>query len=165
MRIQVLAVGRLKAGPERDLAERYRARSAALARGLGFVGPEIVELGEGRGRRADERQAEEAARIRERAAGSLLMLLDEGAPSPTSEALAARLAEARDASRPAAALVIGGPDGLHPGLKREAGWAFSFGRMTLPHQLVRVLVLEQLYRAFTIMAGHPYHRGGGGGEA
>lgn len=162
MRIQVVAVGRLKAGPERELAERYRARSAALARGLGFGGPDILELPEGRGRRSEDRQVEEAARIRERAGASALVLFDEAAAAPTSEAFAACLVEARDSGRPALAFVVGGPDGLHPALKAEAASLHAFGRMTLPHQLVRVLVLEQLYRSFTIIAGHPYHRGGGG---
>ncbi len=140
---------------------RYHARSAALARGLGFSGPDLLELPEGRGRRAEERQVDEAARIRDRAGGSHLWILDEAASSPTSDDVAMRLGQTRDAGRSALALVIGGPDGLLPALKAEAAWALSFGRMTLPNQLVRVLALEQLYRAFTIITGHPYHRSGG----
>ena len=56
------------------------------------------------------------------------------------------------------AFVIGGPDGLHPSLKAKAGARWSLGRITLPHQLVRVILAEQLYRAWSINAGHPYHR-------
>ena len=55
---------------------------------------------------------------------------------------------------------IGGPDGLDDGVRRQADLVLSFGAFTLPHQIVRVLVVEQLYRALTILAGHPYHRGG-----
>lgn len=162
MRLHVVAIGRLKAGPERDLAERYRARAVALARPLGFAGPEIVELPEGRARRPEERQADEAARLRERIGTSLTVILDEGAPPVGSEAFAARLVDWRDRGRTSVGFVIGGADGLAPDLKAGGGWSFCFGSLTLPHGLVRVLLLEQFYRAFTIMSGHPYHRAGGG---
>lgn len=162
MRLHVVAIGRLKAGPERDLAERYRSRAAALARPLGFVGPEITELPEGRARRPDERQVDEAVRLRDRIGASLPVILDEGAPSVGSEAFAQRLAGWRDGGRASVGFVIGGPDGLAPDLKASGGWSFCFGGLTLPHGLVRVLLLEQVYRAFTIIAGHPYHRAGGG---
>lgn len=161
MRIQLVAVGRLKAGPERDLAERYRARAAAMAKPLGFAGPDLTELPESRRRRTEERQAEEAAAIAGKTGSALLTILDEGAPSIGSEDFAARLAALRDRGRDVA-FVIGGPDGLAPDLKGRAEWPLSFGRLTLPHQLVRVLALEQIYRAFTIIAGHPYHRTGTG---
>ena len=161
MRIQLVAVGRLKAGPERELVERYRTRASAMARPLGFGGPDLIELPVSRKRRVEDRQAEEAATITERAGSSLLAILDEGAPSIGSEDFAGRLAEWRDCGRDVA-FVIGGPDGLAPDLKRRAEWPLSFGRLTLPHQLVRVLALEQIYRAFTIIAGHPYHRTGSG---
>ncbi len=161
MRLQVLAVGRLKAGAERDLVERYRVRSVGLARGLGFSGPDLVEMAEGRGRRPEERRSDEGARLGERAGPSRLVVLDESAPSPSSEDFATRLREARDGGTPAFAFVIGGPDGLDDPLRQRAAWSLSFGRLTLPHQIVRVLLLEQIYRAFTIIAGHPYHRTGG----
>ena len=161
MRLQVLAVGRLKAGAERDLVERYRARSVGLARGLGFSGPELVEMTEGRGRRVEERRTDEAGRLGERAGGSRVIVLDETAPSPSSEEFAARLRDGRDVGLPAFAFIIGGPDGLDLTLRQRAEWSLSFGRLTLPHQIVRALLLEQIYRALTIIAGHPYHRGGG----
>lgn len=162
MRIRVIAVGRLKAGPERDLADRYRERAGALARSLGLAGPDLVELPEGRARTPEERMRIEAAAIRDRAGPALIVALDERAPSPTSEEVAMRLSGWRDGGRGPVAFVIGGPDGLAPEIAREAAWSLSFGRMTLPHQLVRLLCLEQIYRAFTIIAGHPYHRAGGG---
>ncbi|WP_299562843.1 23S rRNA (pseudouridine(1915)-N(3))-methyltransferase RlmH [Enterovirga sp.] len=165
MRVRILAIGRLKSGPERDLVERYRTRCLALGRGLGFAGPDLVEIPEGRARRDVERRADEALRLRERAGGAQLLLLDEAAPAMTSEAFAGRLAELRDAGQPDLALVIGGPDGFDPDFKRQGAWSVSFGRFTLPHQLVRVLATEQLYRAFTIIAGHPYHRAGDEGGA
>lgn len=161
MRIQLVAVGRLKAGPERDLAERYRARACAMARPLGFGGPDLTELPESRRRRTEERQAEEAAAIAGKTGSALLAILDEDAPSMGSEDFAGRLSALRDRGRDVA-FVIGGPDGLAPDFRSRAEWPLSFGRLTLPHQLVRVLALEQIYRAFTIIAGHPYHRTGTG---
>ena len=161
MRLQVVAVGRLKSGPERELAERYTSRASALARGLGFSGPDIVELPESRHRRGEERQAGESTAMIDRIEPSALRIVfDERAPSCTSEAFAARLSAWRDGGRPVAAFLIGGPDGLASDLRSSAEWSVSFGRLTLPHQLVRVLALEQIYRAFTIIAGHPYHRAG-----
>ena len=160
MRVRLVAVGRLKDGPERQLALRYRERAAGLGRGLGLSGPDVTELPEARARSTGERVADEAERIGREIQGASVVCLDERAPSPTSRAFADRLAAWRDAGVYEMALVIGGPDGLGPDLRAAAAWSISFGAMTLPHGLVRVLALEQLYRAFTIMAGHPYHRAG-----
>lgn len=158
MRLGLIAVGRLKAGPERELCARYAARIAETGKPLGFTGPEIAELAESRAPRGHDRKREEAQAIRGRLAPGLVIALDERGASLTSEAFAARLAAARDGGQRAATLLIGGPDGLDEDVRSEAGLALSFGAMTLPHQLVRVLALEQLYRALTILAGHPYHR-------
>ncbi|WP_186418418.1 23S rRNA (pseudouridine(1915)-N(3))-methyltransferase RlmH [Bosea sp. CS1GBMeth4] len=159
MRLSVIAVGRLKDGPERDLCARYQERAQGLARGLGFSGPEIVEIAESRGRRTEERRRDEARLIGERLPPSgLVIALDERGASLDSDAFASRLATARDAGTPAATLLIGGADGLDAPLRERAAWVLSFGGLTIPHQIVRALVLEQLYRAMTIMAGHPYHR-------
>jgi len=158
MKLGIVAVGRLKDGPERDLVERYRGRVGAMAASLGCSGLDIAELPEGRGRREDERRAEEAAAIRARL-GRAVIVFDERGRAMGSDAFAAKLRDWRDGGRPSLSCVIGGPDGLDPGLRDSADLALSFGAMTLPHQLVRVLVAEQIYRALTILAGHPYHRG------
>jgi 23S rRNA (pseudouridine1915-N3)-methyltransferase len=163
LRLQVLAVGRLKAGPERELVERYRSRADALGRSSGFGPLGIVELPEARARSAPERVAAEAAALLCRADGTKLVVLDEHARSLTSPEFAGRLRSWRDAGL-SASFVIGGPDGLDESLRRKADLLLSFGQLTLPHQLVRVLLAEQIYRALTILAGHPYHRGEPGGE-
>ena len=162
MRLSVLAVGRLKSGPERDLVDRYRHRIEGIGRSLGIAAFEVVELAESRARREDDRRAEEAAALLERAGGAVLVAFDERGKSPTSEALADRIRQWRDEGRSALVCVIGGPDGLDPKVRERADLVVSFGALTLPHQIVRVLVLEQLYRALTIITGHPYHRGGDG---
>ncbi|MGL4973757.1 MAG: 23S rRNA (pseudouridine(1915)-N(3))-methyltransferase RlmH [Bosea sp. (in: a-proteobacteria)] len=158
MRLAVLAIGRLKDGPERDLCLRYQERSVAMARALGFSGPDMAELPESRAKRADDRKREEAAALSTKMSVGGIIILDERAKAITSEAFAAYLAAARDRGQSAMHFVIGGADGLEPELMARAERGISFGAMTLPHQLVRALVLEQIYRAMTICAGHPYHR-------
>lgn len=158
MRLAIIAVGRLKDGPERELCERYRERALGLGRGLGLSGPEIIEIAEGKGRRPDERKREEAAAILGRLNPGLLVALDERGRNLGSEAFAAKITAARDAGTAAASLVIGGADGLAEEIRQRAEVTLAFGALTIPHQLVRVLALEQLYRAMTIIAGHPYHR-------
>jgi 23S rRNA (pseudouridine1915-N3)-methyltransferase len=156
--LHLVAVGRLKAGPERELAERYQARARDAGRAMGFTGPEISELGESKARRGEDRKREEAALIAAQLGPGLVIALDERGRTLDSEAFAAKLSGARDAGQAAAQLIIGGADGLEASLRGRAEMTLSFGALTLPHQLVRVLVLEQLYRAMTILAGHPYHR-------
>ena len=158
MRLAVIAVGRLKDGPERELCERYRERGLALGRGIGLSGPDIVEITEGRGRRPEERKREEAQAILAKVQPGLIIALDERGKNLGSEAFAGKIAAARDAGTPAATLLIGGADGLDTELRERAALVLSFGAMTMPHQIVRALVLEQLYRAMTIISGHPYHR-------
>lgn len=162
MRLVVLAVGRLKAGPERDLVARYRERADSAGRSLGLPATETLEIEEGRAGRAPDRVADEGARLLAQPllAGAAAVAFDErGRADLTSEEFADRLQRWRDAARPALALVVGGPDGLAESVRARADLVLAYGRLTLPHQLVRVLALEQLYRAMTILSGHPYHRG------
>ncbi len=158
MRLIVLAVGRLKDGPERDLADRYRERAGQSGRALGFSGPESIEVPESRARRPEDRKAEEATALSARIPTGWRVALDERGPVTGSERFAALLAMARDGGRAHGTFFIGGADGLGDELRQSSDLVLSFGALTLPHQLVRVLVFEQLYRAMTILAGHPYHR-------
>jgi 23S rRNA (pseudouridine1915-N3)-methyltransferase len=159
MRLTLVCVGKLKAGPERLLFERYFKRLTEGARSAGLAGVDVRELDESRARRSDERRAEEGRAILAAVPkGAALVLLDERGPPATSEEWASDIGRARNVSRPAYAVAIGGPDGLDPSLEGAAHRILSFGPMTWPHQLVRVMAGEQLYRAMTILAGHPYHR-------
>ncbi|WP_315767649.1 MULTISPECIES: 23S rRNA (pseudouridine(1915)-N(3))-methyltransferase RlmH [unclassified Bradyrhizobium] len=159
MRIVVIAVGRLKQGPERELADRYRERFEDLSRKLGFRGIDIHEISESRARDAAARIAEEAAAIATHIPEkSLLVTLDEHGQNIDSAGFAGQLGRWRDEAAPSTAFVIGGADGLSPELQRRAKLRIAFGTATWPHQIVRVLLLEQLYRTATILAGHPYHR-------
>jgi len=159
MRLVVIAVGRLKQGPERELAERYRERFGELGRKLGFRSLEIHEISESRARDAATRGAEEAAAISALIPEkSVLVALDERGDSIDSAAFARHLGRWRDESAANTIFVIGGADGLSPDLRRKAKLRVAFGAATWPHQMVRVMLLEQIYRAATILAGHPYHR-------
>ena len=159
MELLLATIGRLKAGPERDLATRYIDRAVAAARGVGLTGVDQRELEESRARRPEDRKAEEARALRQiLPPGARLVLLDERGKSITSEAFSADIGRARDGGAPAYVLAIGGPDGFDPTLRSEAALVLAFGAMTWPHQLVRIMAAEQVYRAITILSGHPYHR-------
>jgi 23S rRNA (pseudouridine1915-N3)-methyltransferase len=159
MRVVVIAIGRLKQGPERELAERYRERFDDIGRKLGFRGLEIHEIPESRSRDAATRMAEEAAAISAAIpAKSVLVALDERGDNIDSAGFARHLGRWRDEAVPNTIFAIGGADGLLPDLQRKAKFSIAFGCATWPHQMVRVMLLEQVYRAATILAGHPYHR-------
>ena len=158
MRLIVIAVGRLKQGPERELAERYRERFDDIGRKLGFRSLDIHEIAESRARDAATRMAEEATAISAHFPEKYgLVTLDERGKSIDSAAFAQHLGRFRDAAKDII-FVIGGADGLSPELRRKAQLVVAFGAATWPHQMVRVMLLEQIYRAATILAGHPYHR-------
>jgi 23S rRNA (pseudouridine1915-N3)-methyltransferase len=159
MHLVVISIGRLKQGPERELTERYRERFDDIGRKLGFRGLEIHEIPESRARDAATRIAEEAKAI----AGaipdkSILVALDERGDNIDSAAFARHLGRWRDEQVGNTIFAIGGADGLSPDLQRKAKLRMAFGSATWPHQMVRIMLLEQIYRAATILAGHPYHR-------
>ncbi|HZP76961.1 MAG TPA: 23S rRNA (pseudouridine(1915)-N(3))-methyltransferase RlmH [Pseudolabrys sp.] len=159
MRIVVAAVGRLKQGPEAELAERFRKRARDSGRNVGLRDLEIVEIRESKAREADKRMLEESIAltniIPERA---VVALLDERGKNLDSAGFANLIRQWREENRPAAVFIIGGADGLSPALRQKAKLHLSFGAATWPHQLIRIMLLEQIYRATTILAGHPYHR-------
>src|ERR1700685_1448061 len=154
MRLVVIAIGRLKQGPERELAERYRKRFDDIGRKLGFRGVEMVEIPESRARDAATRIAEEAAAIAAATPEkSVLVTLDERGENMDRAAFARHLERWRDRSVSSTVFVIGGADGLSPDLRRNGKLAIAFGAATWPHQMVRIMLLEQLYRAATILMG------------
>jgi 23S rRNA (pseudouridine1915-N3)-methyltransferase len=118
----------------------------------------VSELIESRAGSASARKTEEAKAIAAQAAEGVLVALDERGKTLGSEDFAKRLLRWRDDGKPAVSFVIGGADGLDPALAARADLALSFSPLTWPHQLVRIMLAEQLYRATTILSGHPYHR-------
>ena len=159
MRLVVVSIGRLKQGPERILAERYRERFEDIGRKLGFRGLDIHEIPESRARDAATRMAEEAAAILAAIPEkSAVVALDQRGDNIDSAAFARHLGRWQDQQVGNTIFIIGGADGLSPDLRRKAKLSLAFGAATWPHQMVRVMLLEQIYRAATILAGHPYHR-------
>ncbi|BCJ89417.1 ribosomal RNA large subunit methyltransferase H [Terrihabitans soli] len=160
MKLLIAAVGKLKHGPEGDLVARYADRTVQIGRALALAPFDIHEISESKAKRAEDRKREEAAGLTELLVPGVLIALDETGKTLTSTEFSQQLARWRDDGTQTAQFVIGGPDGLDPALRERAVLTMSFGRMTLPHQLVRALLAEQIYRAATILAGHPYHREG-----
>lgn len=159
MRVAVHAVGRMKAGPERELAERYFDRFAKIGPTLGLEFLGVSETPESRAQSAGERRLEEAQKlISTLGDGSALILLDERGKNLSSEEIAARIAGFRDGGRRNLVIAIGGPDGHGAALRERADLVLSLGAATWPHQLVRIMLSEQLYRSASILSGHPYHR-------
>ncbi len=159
MRISIAAVGRMKNGPERELVARYLERAQGAGKPLALTGFDVSELSESRAGSAAARKAEEAKAIRATLPEGIVVALDERGKAVTSETFANQLGRWRDDGRAAVGFVIGGADGIDPDFVKSADLVVSFSPMVWPHQLVRIMLAEQLYRATTILSGHPYHRG------
>ncbi|MBF0588222.1 MAG: 23S rRNA (pseudouridine(1915)-N(3))-methyltransferase RlmH [Magnetococcales bacterium] len=158
MKLNIVAVGRGMPKPVAELVEDYRGRMRRSG------GVKLIEIAEERRRGdgdANRRMAlqKEAGRIKAKLPGrGLLVPLFSGGKVFTSEAFSGQLSRWQDAGEPQATFMIGGPDGLDDSILKMGRITLSFGPMTLPHMLVRVVLLEQLYRAMTIQKGIPYHR-------
>lgn len=145
MSVTVYAVGKLKRGPETELVTRYQTRLKRLKTTL----QEFPER---------ESKAREGADLLAALPGSSFVIaLDERGEDMTSPDFARLLGERLDQGQ-SLSFIIGGADGLSDDVRERADRLIRFGRLTWPHQLVRGLLLEQIYRAETILLGHPYHR-------
>ena len=159
MQIVLSAIGKLKAGPERELVARYEKRIVQTGRQIGISGFVITEQIESRAETAMLRKTQEAALLTDRLEPKTpLIAFDERGKAISSSDFSETLSRHLDDGVQQLTYVIGGPDGLDPSLRERARMVVSFGTMTMPHQLVRVLAVEQIYRATTLLLGHPYHR-------
>ena len=152
MKIIIAAIGKLnKKSPEQALIDNYISKTRwpisiqELTEKKALSGPELQE-------------AEGALLMAQVPAGYKVVALDERGEEPSSRAFAKKIARWRDEGAPGIAFLIGGADGHTDTLRGKADWLLSFGHMTLPHFLARVVLSEQIYRAKTILDGHPYHR-------
>ena len=151
MRLSVVALGRMKAGPEASLFADYARR---LNPALG-----LRELEDRKASSADERRRREAALILDAVPkGARLIAMDGRGTMLSSEDLARRIARWENEGAPEACFVIGGADGLDASVVERADFVYSLGPATWPHMLARIMLAEQLFRARSILAGHPYHR-------
>jgi 23S rRNA (pseudouridine1915-N3)-methyltransferase len=158
VRIGIFAVGKLKQGPERELCARYVERARLSGKPLGLTGFDISEHSESRGSSADVRKVEEGRAFRTSLPEGIIVTLDEHGKTLSSEKFARQIERWRDDGKSAVSFVIGGADGLDPAMVDASDLTLSFSPLTWPHQLVRIMLAEQLYRAVTILSGHPYHR-------
>jgi 23S rRNA (pseudouridine1915-N3)-methyltransferase len=159
MRLHILAIGRLKAGPELALFDEYLKRARGLGRSCGLTDIGSRDFTEAKLPDAKGRMAAEAALL----AGatpdpSFRIVLDERGKALSSDDFALGLKRQLDQGTASLAFLIGGPDGHAPETRQKADLLLSFGPMTWPHRLARVMLAEQIYRAVTILVKHPYHR-------
>ena len=155
MRLRIIAIGRLRNGPEKDLIEDYIARFNRTGRplGLGPVGFSELEDKKGGGKAAEGALLSKAI-----PSGAAVIALDEHGTLQTSPDFSQNLARIRDQAPSELIFIIGGADGLAPEVLARADAKLSFGKMVWPHMLARVMLTEQLYRAASILSGGPYHR-------
>lgn len=153
MRITVCAVGRMRDAHERALFDTYRDRAAALGRSLGITSVALAEIDP----RPDAAREAEAIRAA-LPPGAALVVLDETGRNRTSRDLAAWIEAEKDAGTRDIVFAIGGADGHGPALRAAARETLSLGAMTWPHMLARIMLMEQIFRAISILARHPYHR-------
>ena len=160
MQLGLICVGRMKAGPGRGLLERYPSRIKNTAPQLGMSWHGIIEVPEGRAPDVRTRKAQEAASLAAHAIQDrpAVIVLDERGKDLTSDEWAKTINQLREDGYTNCHVLIGGPDGHDPSTHASAYKAVSLGKQTMPHQLVRIIVAEQLYRVLTILSGHPYHR-------
>ncbi len=149
--MRLIAVGRIGSGPEAALFARYNDRLRPKI--------SVVEVAEARGSPPEIKRREAASLLGGLPAAGFVVALDLGGQAPDSETFAALFGRWLEASRPVCFL-IGGAEGLDRSVLTRADHVLSFGPLTWPHLLVRVLLAEQVFRARAIASGHPYHRGG-----
>jgi 23S rRNA (pseudouridine1915-N3)-methyltransferase len=149
--MRLIAVGRMRTGPEAELFARYNTRLRPP-----FA---VTEIAEARGAPAEVKRREGEALLAALPDGAFVIALDAGGAAPDSEELA-RLLERWLAAGRTPCFLIGGAEGLDAPVIARAGYVLSLSRLTWPHFLVRAMLAEQIYRARSIAAGHPYHRSG-----
>ncbi|MGI9515366.1 MAG: 23S rRNA (pseudouridine(1915)-N(3))-methyltransferase RlmH [Anderseniella sp.] len=159
MKLTIAAIGRIKAGPMAELVDTYAKRTRQAGRHAGITTLNVVDFPESRKSTSAARAGEEAELLANAApSGSVLIVLDErGKPVSTAD-FAGIIRKELDSGTQDLVFAIGGPDGHAPEIRKKARYMVSFGHMTWPHMLARVLLAEQIYRVVTILVNHPYHR-------
>lgn len=159
MKIEIIAVGKLK---EQYLREAVKEYSKRLSRNCNLVVYEVKEEVVSSHPSVAEREHAlrgEGERIKKHIKdGAFVVALDIKGEEASSEALAHNLEELMLQGKSHFTFLIGGSFGLHSSVLDRANWRLSFSKMTFPHQLMRVILCEQLYRSFTIQKGEPYHK-------
>jgi 23S rRNA (pseudouridine1915-N3)-methyltransferase len=151
MKITIISIGKVKADGVADLIAEYRKRLRGTV--------QILELPASKAVAPNLRKTQEAkAVLAALPKDAVIMVLDERGKNPTSREFAAQIQVWQNQGRNHLCVLIGGADGLDKTVVQRADMVCALGAMTWPHRLVKIMLLEQLYRAFTILDGHPYHR-------
>lgn len=159
MQIFIGAIGRLKKSDELNLCNKFETRIQNAGAQLGFTKFQHLDFDEDKNSSVQIRKTEEAKKLLNAVPkGALIIALDEHGKHFTSPEFSQKIANYRDDGYPAIAFLLGGPDGHGQDVLNQADLKLSLSKMTWPHQLARALLFEQIYRAITIMNGHPYHR-------
>ena len=148
VKYQIIAIGKLRRGFLQTGCEHFLARLGPYAK------VELLELKEGRGQNIKVQEGEALLK----AASGYLIALDESGKEHTSASWAARVSDLETRSTSQISFLLGGANGHGEALKAQVDELWSLSKLTLPHELARLVLLEQLYRSETIRAGHPYHR-------
>ncbi len=159
MKLHVAAIGKLKAGPENLLAQDYAGRITAIGKKAGIKALKISDWAESQRAEVALRMTEEETQLWSVVpAAAHVIVLDERGKSSTSEQFSTNLQKILDRSVSDVVFLIGGPDGHSVKTREKANELIALGPMTWPHRLLRIMLLEQIYRSVTIMLNHPYHR-------
>jgi 23S rRNA (pseudouridine1915-N3)-methyltransferase len=159
VRLLILAVGHARGTSEGALTDDFVTRTKNMGRRMGVPDVAVEEIAVSKARETPKRIQDEAERLAARVPdGAQVILLDAKGKGMSSEDFAEMIGALRDAGTKNLVFVIGGPDGLGTLPKIRPGRSLAFGAQTWPHLMVRAMLAEQLYRALTILAGHPYHR-------
>ncbi len=159
MQIFVAAIGRLKKGEELNLCKKYEKRISASGKSLGFTQFTHLDFDEDKNNQAQKRKQNEADKLLNSVPkGAVIVALDEYGKQFSSIDFSKKIANFRDDGHGKIAFLLGGADGHGQAVLERADLKLSLSKMTYPHQIARILLFEQIYRALTIMSNHPYHR-------
>lgn len=154
MKLRIISVGhKMPAWVENACADFTKRMPRELSVEIIDIKPEKRAAGNN----TENIQLIEAKRILEAAGRDFLIACDERGQEVTTLQLAEKVQSWQTLGRDVS-IIIGGADGLHASLKQQANWLWSLSKLTLPHAFVRVLLTEQLYRAYSVIQNHPYHR-------
>lgn len=165
MRVRIIAVGQLKGSTEQDLFTNYAQRAEGAGKGIGISKIDLVELRGGKGLSGTARALHDRAEIdralakqRSETAATHFVFLDERGSQMDSSGFAQQFETWQTSSSDTICFVMGGPDGFSDAQRQSADSLLALGKMSWPHLLARVMLMEQIWRAISILTNHPYHR-------
>ena len=158
MKLKVISVGQLKNNPILEIQRDYESRILSLSKSVGIKNLEIKELPISKKSSIKERQKEEAKIISQHIKQDNLNVFLDGKGENINSVDISQIISKSSFDGKDLVFFIGGPDGFDEKIIKVANKIISFGRVTWPHKLIRIMLLEQLYRGITIINNHPYHR-------